>query len=232
MDARIVSRDEWLELRKEHLAKEKALDRDRDALSAARRELPWVEVETDYVFETESGTRTLAELFDGRSQLIVQHFMFGADWEQGCPSCSFWADGFDGFVVHLEQRDASFVAVSTGGLDRLLAYRKRMGWSFAWVSSAGSTFNRDFDVTFTPEEVEAQDGSYNYAGPPRTQELPGTSVFARQGDRVFHSYSTYARGLDRLNAAYHYLDILPKGRDEAGLPMPMSWVRRHDEYGD
>jgi len=230
MDARIVSREEWLEERKEHLAREKELDRRRDALSAARRDLPWVEVEAQYIFETEEGPKTLAELFEGRSQLIVQHFMFGADWEQGCPSCSFWADGFDGYVVHLEQRDASFVAVSTGGLDRLLAYRKRMGWSFRWVSSGASAFNRDFGVTFPPEEIEAQRGSYNYAGPPRMSELPGTSVFARNGDRVFHTYSTYARGLDRLNGAYHYLDMLPKGRDEEGLPMPQAWVKRHDEY--
>ncbi len=227
----VVSREQWLEQRLEHLQKEKALDRERDALSAERRALPWVEVTEPYVFDTENGEKSLADLFDGRSQLIVQHFMFGADWQAGCPSCSFWADGFGGFAVHIAQRDASFVAISTAPLDTLLAYRKRMGWTFPWVSSGRCSFNQDYGVTFTQEELDAGTASYNYGGSgAHGTECPGTSVFALQDGKVFHTYSTYARGLDRLNGAYHYIDMLPKGRDEADLPFAQAWVRRHDEY--
>ena len=227
----VVSREQWLEHRLEHLKKEKAFDKQRDALSAERRALPWVEVTEPYVFDTEDGEKSLADLFDGRSQLIVQHFMFGADWEAGCPSCSFWADGFDGFAVHIAQRDASFVATSTAPLDSLLAYRKRMGWSFPWVSSGRCSFNQDYGVTFTPEQVENGTAIYNYdSAPAHDSEYPGTSVFALRDGKVFHTYSTYARGLDRLNGAYHYIDLLPKGRDEDGLPFTQAWVRRHDEY--
>ncbi len=228
-DRRIVSREEWLQERLAHLEKEKALDRERDALSAARRDLPWVEVTADYRFDTEEGEKGLADLFGDQSQLLVQHFMFGTDWEQGCPICSFWADGYDGFFGHIAQRDAAFVAVSNGPLEKLLAYRERMGWGFPWVSSKGGQFSRDYGVTFSPEEVE-QGATYNYTSAARMGEHPGTSVFVREGGKVFHTYSTYSRGLDRLNAAYHYIDMLPKGRDEAELPMPMAWVKRHDEY--
>ena len=229
MDHEVVSREEWLERRLAHLEREKAFDRQRDALSAERRELPWVEVTEEYVFDTERGEATLVDLFAGRSQLIVQHFMFGEGWDAGCPSCSFWADGFDGFVTHLAQRDASFVAASAAPLDTLLAYRERMGWSFRWVSSGRCSFNRDYAVSFTPEEIEAG-AVYNYDKEATMGEYPGTSVFALQDGRVFHTYSTYARGLDRLNGAYHYMDLLPRGRDEAGLPFSQAWVRRRDEY--
>lgn len=229
MTPRIVSRAEWLEERLKHLEREKALDRERDALSAARRELPWVEVTEDYRFVTEEGEKSLAELFGDKSQLIVQHFMFGEDWQQGCPSCSFWADGYDGFVDHVAQRDAAFVAVSNAPLERLLAYRERMGWSFRWVSAVDAAFSRDFSVTFSPEQVEAG-ATYNYTSTAHMGEMPGASVFALRDGEVFHTYSTYSRGLDRLNGAYQYIDMLPKGRDEDELPMPQAWVKRRDEY--
>jgi predicted dithiol-disulfide oxidoreductase (DUF899 family) len=212
------------------LAKEKELTRLRDDLSRQRRELPWVKVEKQYVFDGPNGKETLSDLFAGRSQLIVDHFMFGADWQEGCPSCSFWADTYDGIVVHLEHRDTSFVVVSTAPLNKLEAYRKRMGWSFKWVSSLNNDFNRDYHVSFTPEEQKT--AVYNYrAGGFGSSEAPGISVFAKDaaGD-IFHTYSCYARGLDPLNGAYQLIDLLPKGRDEEGLPHPMAWVRRHDRY--
>lgn len=231
---KVVSKEEWLKARKAHLKAEKEFTRQRDRLSAERRELPWVKVEKDYVFEGPSGKETLADLFGGRSQLLVQHFMYGPDWDEGCPSCSFWADSFDGFIVHLAHRDVTMVAVSRAPLDRLDDYKKRMGWSFKWVSSLGTDFNRDFDVTFMPEEMEKGEMFYNYEmrGFP-SEEAPGVSVFYRDdtGD-VFHTYSCYARGLDMLNGAYHYLDLVPKGRDEADLPYGMAWLRRHDQYDD
>ncbi|MGI9628514.1 MAG: DUF899 domain-containing protein [Longimicrobiales bacterium] len=228
---RVVSRDEWLKERLAHLASEKALDKQRDALSAERRQLPWVKVIEDYVFETEEGEQSLGDLFGNRSQLIVQHFMFGADWDAGCPSCSYWADGFNGFRTHLEQRDAAFVAISTAPLESLLAYRARMGWSFRWVSSGRSSFNRDYGVTFSASDIE-NGSTYNYKKAARPGEMPGTSVFAMKDGAVFHTYSTYARGLDKLNGAYHYIDLLPKGRNEEGLSYTQAWVRRRDEYED
>jgi predicted dithiol-disulfide oxidoreductase (DUF899 family) len=227
---KIVSAEEWLSARKGLLAKEKELTRLRDDLSRQRRELPWVKVEKQYVFDGPNGKETLSDLFAGRSQLIVDHFMFGADWQEGCPSCSFWADTYDGIVVHLEHRDTSFVVVSTAPLNKLEAYRKRMGWSFKWVSSLNNDFNRDYHVSFTPEEQKT--AVYNYrAGGFGSSEAPGISVFAKDaaGD-IFHTYSCYARGLDPLNGAYQLIDLLPKGRDEEGLPHPMAWVRRHDRY--
>ena len=231
---KVVSKEEWLEARKAHLKAEKEFTRARDRLSAERRALPWVKVEKEYVFEGPKGKETLADLFDGRSQLLVQHFMYGPDWDEGCPSCSFWADSFDGFIVHLAHRDVTMVAVSRGPLDRLDAYKKRMGWRFKWVSSLGTDFNQDFDVTFTPEELEKGEMYYNYEmrGFP-SEEAPGVSVFTKDdaGD-VFHTYSCYARGLDMLNGAYHYLDLVPKGRDEDALPYGMAWLRRHDQYDD
>ena len=219
----VVGRDQWLEERVKLLAAEKALTRQRDELSAARRELPWVEVTDAYHFDTVEGPRTLNELFDGRSQLIVYHFMFGPDWDEGCPSCSFWADNYNGTEAHLAARDTTLLAVSRAPLAKLMAYRDRMGWSFPWVSSLGSSFNYDFGVTMAE--------TYNYA-PVATpmEESPGLSVFALRDDRVFHTYSCYARGLDSFNAAYALLDLTPKGRDEDGLPWTMAWLRRHDQY--
>ena len=227
---KIVSGTEWLAARKALLAKEKELTRLRDDLSRQRRELPWVKVEKTYVFDGPSGKETLSDLFAGRSQLIVDHFMFGADWQEGCPSCSFWADTYDGVVVHLEQRDASFVVVSRAPLDKLEAYRKRMGWSLKWVSSLNNDFNRDYHVSFTPAEQNT--AVYNYrADGFGSSEAPGVSVFAKDAaGSIFHTYSCYARGLDPLNGAYQLIDLLPKGRDEEGLAHPMAWVRRHDRY--
>ncbi len=227
---RIVTREQWLTERRALLEEEKALTRARDALSEKRRDMPWVRIEKDYHFIGPEGELTLADLFGGRDQLIVQHFMFGPDWDAGCPSCSFWADGYDGTMAHMAQRDAAFVAVSIAPLDRIEAYRKRMGWSFPWVSSEGSDFNRDFGVTFTAEEMKAGAPLYNYGTIPfPAPEAPGTSIFAKGPDgAVYHSYSTYARGLDPLNVVYQYLDLLPKGRDEGG--QGMAWPRRRDEY--
>src|SRR5262245_44207902 len=230
MPHQIVSRDEWLAARKALLAKEKAFTKERDALSQERRRLPWVKVDKTYVFEGSAGKETLADLFAGRSQLLVSHFMFGPDWKEGCPSCSFWADNYNGAVVHLSHRDVSLVAISRAPLEKLESYRKRMGWSFKWVSSYGNDFNRDYHVSFTPEEQKT--AVYNYkAGGFGSSEAPGVSVFIKGADgQIFHTYSCYARGLDMLNGAYHLLDLVPKGRDEQGLSYPMAWVRRHDQY--
>jgi predicted dithiol-disulfide oxidoreductase (DUF899 family) len=231
---RAVSRDEWVAARTQLLAKEKEFTRQRDELSRARRELPWEKIDKEYVFDTTTGHKTLADLFDGRSQLIVYHFMYGPDWSEGCKSCSFWADNFDGAIVHLKHRDVTMIAVSRASLDTLQAYRKRMGWHFEWVSSLGNDFNRDLGVTFTPEEMAKGEMVYNYqVGKFSSDEAPGISVFYRSDDgEVFHTYSCYARGLDMLNGAYHYLDLVPKGRDEAGLPYSMAWLRHHDKYAD
>ncbi|MBM3521893.1 MAG: DUF899 domain-containing protein [Alphaproteobacteria bacterium] len=228
----VVAREAFIAARKALLAKEKALTKLRDEVAAARRELPWVRVEKPYAFDTPDGRRTLAELFGARSQLLVYHFMFGPDWQEGCKSCSFWADNFDGIVEHLAARDVSLVAVSRGPLDRLLAFRRRMGWRFPWVSSEPSEFNLDYGVSFTKAQLETGAVDYNYE-PRKTSmsELPGVSVFARGADgAVFHTYSCYSRGLDALNGAYQLLDLMPKGRDEAGLSFPMAWVRLHDRY--
>ncbi len=230
----VVSRDAWIEARKALLAKEKAFTRQRDELSAARRELPWVRIEAPYVFDGPGGEVSLSDAFDGRSQLVVYHFMFGPDWQEGCPSCSYLADHFDGAIVHLNQRDVTLVAVSRAPLATLEAYRARMGWRFSWLSSLGSDFNRDFQVSFSAEELASGAVDYNYAsGPFPLEEAPGLSVFCKDaaGD-VFHTYSSYGRGLDALIGAYQWLDLVPKGRDEAGLAFPMNWVRRHDEYDD
>ena len=229
---RVASKEEWVAARKAHLEREKAFDRERDALSASLQALPWVRVDESYIFDGPDGEESLADLFAGRSQLIVQHFMYGESWDEGCPSCSFWADGWDPLVVHLEHRDVSMVAISKAPLAKLQAYRERMGWSFKWLSSAQNEFNRDFHVSATSEEVEKGETYYNYR---RTRsfgdEMPGMSVFYKDdGGVVYHTYSTYARGLDRLNAAYHYLDMAPKGRDESELPWSMAWLRRHDSY--
>jgi predicted dithiol-disulfide oxidoreductase (DUF899 family) len=229
---KVVSQDEWIEARTQHLKQEKELTRLRDQVSAQRRALPWVRVDKDYVFEGPDGKIRLAELFGEKSQLIVQHFMFGPDWEAGCKSCSFWADNFNGIVVHLQQRDIAFVVVSQAPFARIEEYRKRMGWGFNWVSSFGTDFNHDYNVSFTPEEIAAGEIYYNYTSRNTSMtELPGISVFAKDAQgNVFHTYSCYERGLDMMNSAYHYIDLVPNGRNEAGLSFPQAWVRRHDEY--
>lgn len=231
-DRQVVTRQEWLQARLALLEREKAFTHERDALSEARQALPWVEITKDYRFDTGDGQKSLIDLFGKNSQLIVYHFMYGPDWQVGCKSCSFWADNFDRNVVHLAARDVTLVAVSRAPLETLEAFKKRMGWSFGWVSSLGSDFNYDFDVSFTPEDREKGEIRYNYgpSGFP-ADEAPGISVFARDTDgRVFHTYSTYSRGLDMMNAAYHYLDLVPKGRDERSFDMPMTWLRLRDEY--
>jgi predicted dithiol-disulfide oxidoreductase (DUF899 family) len=222
-DRPVVSREEWLVARRELLAAEKEHQRQRDALAGRRRQLPWVRVDAAYVFEGEHGPVGLVDLFGTCSQLIVHHFMFGADWSEGCPICSFWADSVNGTLAHLSHRDTAYVHVSNGPLPALLAYRRRMGWDIPWVSAGGTTFQTDFGL--------AGATTYNYE--PRAQpndECPGLSVFVRRGDTVHHTYSTYARGLEPFNSAYALLDMTPAGRDEAGLAWPMAWVRRHDSY--
>jgi predicted dithiol-disulfide oxidoreductase (DUF899 family) len=229
----IASRAEWLEARKQLLAKEKELTRLRERLGEERRSLPWVRVEKTYAFERSRGRATLADLFDGKSQLAVYHFMFAPEWENGCKSCSFWADSFDHIGAHLAARDVAFVAASRAPLAKLSAFAKRLGWSFEWVSSQGSDFNYDYAVSFSEETLATGSIPYNYGTHPvHTSEMPGVSVFCKDaGGTVFHTYSTYGRGIDPLNTAYSFLDLVPKGRDEAGLPHPMAWVRLRDSYG-
>jgi predicted dithiol-disulfide oxidoreductase (DUF899 family) len=231
---RVVSQAEWLAAREDLLSKEKDFTRQRDALSAERRKLPWVRVEKEYVFDSPGGTQTLADLFGGKSQLIVYHFMFGPGWKQGCPSCSFLADHFDASVVHLAHRDVMLLAVSRASWTEIEAFQKRMGWRFQWVSSNRNNFNRDFHVSFTKDELASGKADYNYGRNGfASEEAPGVSVFVKdESGQVFHTYSTYARGLDILIGAYNYLDLVPKGRDEAGLPHGMAWVRHHDRYSD
>jgi predicted dithiol-disulfide oxidoreductase (DUF899 family) len=231
---RLATREDWLAAREQLLRKEKEFTRLRDRLSAERRELPWVRVDKDYVFEGPDGKETLAELFDGRSQLIVYHFMFGPGWEQGCPSCSFVSDHIDGANRHLPHRDVTLLAVSRAPLEQIQAFRERMGWRFKWVSSYGNDFNRDYHVSFTEDEMAQGEVYYNYRkGEFPSEEAPGVSVFYKDATgAVFHTYSAYARGLDMLVGAYNYLDLAPKGRDEASLPWTMAWVRHHDRYGD
>jgi len=227
----VVSHDAWIAARQRFLLKEKEFTRLRDELSRERRELPWESVDKEYVFESTNGRETLADLFGGHSQLIVYHFMYGPDWEIGCRSCSFWADNFNNIVPHLAARDASLVAVSLAPLQKLQEQARRFGWTFKWVSSHGSDFNFDYHVSFSPEALERGDAVYNYT-PQKlgSTEMPGISAFFRDGKQIYHSYSTYARGLDMLNAAYHYLDIAPKGRDEEGLAYPQQWVRHRIAY--
>lgn len=228
---KVVSHDAWIAARQRFLLKEKEFTRLRDELSRERRELPWERVDKEYVFESTNGRETLADLFGGHSQLIVYHFMYGPDWEIGCRSCSFWADNFNNIVPHLAARDASLVAVSLAPLQKLQAQARRFGWTFKWVSSHGSDFNFDYHVSFSPEALERGDTVYNYT-PQKlgSTEMPGISAFFRDGQQIYHSYSTYARGLDMLNAAYHYLDIAPKGRDEEGLAYPQQWVKHRVAY--
>jgi predicted dithiol-disulfide oxidoreductase (DUF899 family) len=229
----VVSQAEWLAARKAFLAKEKEFTRLRDELSRQRRELPWEKVEKQYVFDGPNGKQTLADLFDGRSQLIVYHFMFGPGWNEGCPSCSYLADHFDGAAIHLANRDATLVVISRAPIAEIEAFKKRMGWKFHWVSSFGSDFNYDYHVSFTSEERASGKVTYNYELTQfPSEEGPGLSVFLKDanGD-IFHTYSSYSRGLDIFLGAYNFLDHAPKGRDEEGLAFSMSWVRHHDKYG-
>ncbi len=229
---KVVSEDAWLKARKKLLAKEKKFLRMQDALSAERRSLPWVKVTKPYVFEGPDGEVTLGELFDGRSQLVVYHFMFTSESEAGCPHCSLRADGFNGINVHLQHRDVTMVAISRAPYKKLAAYRRRMGWSFPWVSCGDTDFNFDFNVSFTADAMAQGTTFFNYAKQsPGNSEREGHSVFFRDGRaNIFHTYSCYSRGNEPLNLHYHYLDMVPKGRDENGRG-PF-WVRRHDEYGN
>ncbi|MGJ7041202.1 putative dithiol-disulfide oxidoreductase (DUF899 family) [Shinella sp. BE166] len=232
MRNQVVSHEDWLAARLELLAAEKEFSRQREALTRRRMAMPWERVEKSYRFEGPKGVATLEDLFDGRSQLLVYHFMLGPDWQEGCKHCSFWADNFDGIPVHLAQRDVTFTAISRAPLPQIEAYRQRMGWHFPWVSSGGSDFNFDYQASATPEELASGRAVYNFAIRPVTvSEMVGVSVFYRSGPgEVYHTYSCYARGVEMLNGAYHFLDLVPKGRDEGGLRYPMEWVKRHDEY--
>jgi len=231
---KVVSREEWLAARTAFLAKEKEFTRLRDELSRQRRALPWVEVEKRYVFDGPRGTETLADLFDGRSQLVVYHFMFSPERDAGCKSCSFWADNFNGIDVHLNHRDVTFVAISRAPLAKIEAFKRRMGWSFKWVSSAHTDFNYDHQASFTPEALRSGSVVYNYAQTKMDiADREGVSVFYKdESGAVFHTYSCYARGIDIVNGAYNFLDLVPKGRDEDGHDFRQYWVRYHDAYDD
>lgn len=229
----IVSPAEWLAARKQLLEKEKELTRRRDELAAERRALPWVRVDKPYSFEGPGGALSLSQLFAGRSQLVVYHFMLGPGWQEGCPSCSFLADHVDGAHLHLAARDVTFTLVSRAPYPEIARFRERMGWSLPWVSSHGSDFNRDFHVSFSREQLAAGGLYYNYETHDfPSEEAPGISVFSKdESGAIFHTYSTYARGGEPLIGAYYLLDMVPRGRDEEGLPWPMAWVRHHDRYG-
>ena len=228
---KIASHQEWIAARQELLAREKEFTRLRDDVSRLRRDLPWEKVEKDYVFDGPNGKETLSQLFAGKSQLIVYHFMFAPDWDAGCKSCSFWADNFNGIDVHLKHRDIAFVAISRAPLAKLEAYRKRMGWGFKWLSSGANSFNFDYGASFTPEEMASGKAFFNYKiQKPPVSDMVGISVFLKGDDgALYHTYSTYERGVDMMNGAYHYIDLTPKGRNETDT---QSWVRRHDEYQD
>jgi predicted dithiol-disulfide oxidoreductase (DUF899 family) len=240
---RIGTSEEHLAARLELLTAEKEHTRRGDEIARQRRDLPWVRVDTEYTFDTEDGPATLKDLFAGRSQLLVYHFMFGPEWTEGCPSCSFWADNFDRAVIHLRHRDVTMVCASRGPLDRIAAYKRRMGWSFPWISAGRNEFNYDFAVSVAglPAGTSIEDMRsrsvepdtthlYNFIKPAWAAELPGLSAFALDDGVVYHTYSCYGRGLDAFNGAYQLLDRAPKGRDEDELPWPQAWVRRHDEY--
>ena len=234
MTHKVVSREEWLAVRTAFLTKEKEFTRLRDELSRERRALPWVRVEKTYTFDGPRGRETLADLLDGRSQLVVYHFMFSPEWDEGCKHCSFWADNFNGIDVHLKNRDVSFVAISRAPLAKIEAFRKRMGWTFKWLSSSGTDFNYDFHASFTPEALRSGSAVYNYAKLEMDiSDREGISVFYKdEGGAVFHTYSCYARGIDLVNGAYNFLDLVPKGRDEEGHEFAQFWVQDHDAYED
>lgn len=231
-DHTVVDRETWVAARLDHLRREKELTRARDALSADRRAMPWLEISEDYKFETATGSASLRELFDGRGQLLVYHFMLGPGWVEGCPSCSFWADNFDGIQVHLAHRDTTLVSVSRASLEEIDTYKERMGWNFRWVSSHDTSFNYDLGASFTPEQVESGEPFYNYG----TQAFPGEeaagiSAFTIDADkRVFLTYQSFSRGLDMINGAYHMLDLTAAGRNEGDLSWSMEWLHRHDAY--
>jgi predicted dithiol-disulfide oxidoreductase (DUF899 family) len=232
-DHPVVSRDKWLAARTALLAQEKEFTRRRDELSRLRRALPWVKVDKPYAFDGPRGTETLAELFEGRSQLVVYHFMFPPEWDEGCKHCSFWADNFNPLGVHLNHRDTTFVAISRAPLAKIERFKRRMGWSFKWVSSGQGDFNYDYGVSFRSEDLKGGKALYNYGTiDPGMTDREGVSVFYRDpSGAVFHTYSSYARGIDMLNTAYHYLDLVPKGRDEKPGE-PQAWVQYHDRYKD
>lgn len=231
----VVSREQWLVLRKQLLEKEKEITRLRDEVASRRRELPWVRVDKNYVFDAPGGEKSLADLFEGRSQLVIYHFMFGPDWQEGCPSCSFCADHFDGMLPHLAARDVTFSAISRAPLAKIEGFKKRMGWKFPWVSSQANDFNHDYHVSFTKEDVEKGGGKVNYNYTLQefpSEEAPGMSVFFKDADGdVFHTYSTFGRGVEIILGTYVVLDLVPKGRDEDKLGFSMEWVRHHDKYG-
>jgi len=229
----VVSHDQWLAARKAFLAKEKEFTHQRDELSRQRRELPWEKVEKQYLFDGPGGRESLSDLFAGRSQLIVYHFMFPPEWEEGCPHCSFWADNFNDIIVHLNQRDVTFVAISRASLPKIEAFEKRMGWSFKWLSSDDGDFNYDLGASFRPDDVASGARLYNFGtAKPGHTDREGVSVFYKdQNGELFHTYSAFMRGIDMFNTAYHYLDIVPKGRDEDHLSFTQAWVRHHDRYG-
>ncbi|MGD1087320.1 MAG: thioredoxin family protein [Verrucomicrobiota bacterium] len=230
---KVVSENEWLAARKALLAKEKKFNRLRDQLNQQRRNLPWVKVDKEYIFDGPNGNETLAGLFGGKSQLIVYHFMFGPGWKEGCPHCSFWVDHFEGALVHLNQRDTTLAVISRAPLKEIAPFKKRMGWKFKWLSSFKSDFNFDYHVSFTPEEIKSGTLSYNYGKiKMKIDELQGTSAFYKDksGD-IFHTYSTYSRGIDLLNTTYNFLDLTAKGRDE-NPDRTQDWVRYHDQYKD
>jgi predicted dithiol-disulfide oxidoreductase (DUF899 family) len=228
----VVEKSEWIIARRDLLQAEKSLQTARDELAAKRRALPALRLDVDYEFLGEQGCRSLISLFGEQTQLLVYHFMFHPDWDEGCKSCSFWADSFDRAIPHLKARDDAFAVISRGPLEKLVAYKQRMGWSFPWLSSEDSMFNFDFEVSFTPEQMAGKSARYNYRdGASIGPEMPGMSVFRRDHDgTIYHTYSCFARGLDPLNPVYQLLDLVPKGRDEEELPYPMDWVRRNDAY--
>jgi len=230
----IVSHSGWVAARKDLLAREKEFTRQRDELSRLRRELPWEKVEKNYEFDTPSGKVALADLFAGKSQLVIYHFMLGPGWAEGCPSCSYISDHFDGMTIHLANRDVTLAVVSHAPIAEIEAFKKRMGWRFRWVSSFSSDFNYDYQVSMSPAEAGQKEVLYNYEMTEfPSQERPGLSVFFKDAEgNIFHTYSTYARGLDILVGAYNFLDLVPKGRDEAGLKHTMAWVRHHDKYSE
>ena len=227
----IVSRNQWLAARKALLSREKELTHLRDQIAAERRALPWARLEKNYLFETPDGRKPLADLFDGRRQLLVQHFMLAPGAEQGCKSCSYMADHTDATLAHLAARDTSFVAISRAPLAEIERFKNRMGWKFRWVSSHGTDFNRDFHVTFTPEEIASGTADYNFGGSTKGGEMPGVSAFWKDdAGEVFHTYSTFGRGVEVMMHTYNLLDLTAKGRDEDGLDFTMAWVRHHDRY--